>query len=251
MLKFRDPFGNNIILKKALIAIIGIITFKRLHRSNSLNIRGIENLQNLPGRNIIFVSNHQTYFIDVIAMLHVLCGLKFHQSGKGIPWYLLYPRHKTYFVSAEETMRSGIIPKILNYAGGISVKRTWREDGKDINRQVDMREFSTIGKALNYGWVITFPQGTTTPFAKGRRGTAFIIKKYRPVVIPVVISGFDIAFRKKGLGISKKGTSLEMHFKKPLPINDDQTADEILDLLMESIEQSEKFAVHNYSKQNL
>ena len=67
-----------------------------------------------------------------------------------------------------------------------------------------------IEKALNKSWVITFPQGTTKPFAPGRRGTAHIIKENRPVVVPVVINGFWRAFNKKGLQFKKKGSLLSV-----------------------------------------
>ena len=50
------------------------------------------------------------------------------------------------------------------------------QKGEDVNRQVKMSDVSKIGIALNDGWVITFPQGTTTPFKPIRRGTAHIIK---------------------------------------------------------------------------
>ena len=50
--------------------------------------------------------------------------------------------------------------------------------------------------ALEDGWVITFPQGTTTPFKPIRRGTAHIIKTYKPVVVPIVIDGFRRSFDK-------------------------------------------------------
>src|SRR5207302_4212265 len=63
-------------------------------------------------------------------------------------------------------------------------------------------------------WVITFPQGTTKPFAPGRRGTAYIIKHCKPIVIPVVIQGFWRAFNKKGLKFKKKGTLLSVTFKR-------------------------------------
>ena len=48
--------------------------------------------------------------------------------------------------------------------GSVSIERTWRESGKDVQRQVKMSDISNIGLALNDGWVITFPQGTTKPF---------------------------------------------------------------------------------------
>ena len=44
-----------------------------------------------------------------------------------------------------------------------------------------MSDISNINKALNDGWVITFPQGTTTPFKPIRKGTAHIIKHYNPL----------------------------------------------------------------------
>ena len=53
-------------------------------------------------------------------------------------------------------MKSGFLPKIMSYIGAVTIKRTWRESGEDISRQVDLRDITNIGKALNDGWVITF-----------------------------------------------------------------------------------------------
>ena len=73
-----------------------------------------------------------------------------------------------------------------------------------------MRDISNIGLALDDGWVITFPQGTTTAFKPVRKGTAHMILKNKPTVIPIVIDGFRRSFDKKGL-IFK--TKIEMrHF---------------------------------------
>jgi 1-acyl-sn-glycerol-3-phosphate acyltransferase len=94
---------------------------------------------------------------------------------------------------------------------------------------------------LQKNWVITFPQGTTKPFAPGRKGTALIIKHNKPVVVPVVISGFWRAFNKKGLKFKKKGTTLSVTFKEPLRIDYNATTDEILIQIMDAIEQSKKF----------
>jgi 1-acyl-sn-glycerol-3-phosphate acyltransferase len=94
---------------------------------------------------------------------------------------------------------------------------------------------------LSDSWVITFPQGTTKPFAPGRRGTAYIIKQNRPIVVPVVINGFWRAFNKKGLKLKKTGTILSVTFKKPLQIDYDADVDVILHQVMDSIEQSKKF----------
>ena len=97
-------------------------------------------------------------------------------------WYLWNPKLNIYFVAAKETMKAGFLPRILAYAGSISIERTWRERGVDINRQVKMSDISNIGIALDDGWVITFPQGTTTPFKPLRKGTAHIIKRYLSLI---------------------------------------------------------------------
>ncbi len=144
--------------------------------------------RNLPNNNVLFVSNHQTYFADVVAMFHVFnASLSGRVDSIKNVGYLWNPKLNIYFIAARETMRSGILPRVLAYAGSVSIDRTWREKGKEINRQVKMKDISNIGLALDDGWVITFPQGTTTPFKPLRKGTAHIIKQYKPVVVPLVI----------------------------------------------------------------
>jgi 1-acyl-sn-glycerol-3-phosphate acyltransferase len=238
----RDIFGHLVFVKKMLISLIGIITFSRYSWRNKTVIEGTEHLDDLPHNNVLFVSNHQTYFADVIAMLHVFCSHKWGFRNRiSNPVYLLSPRHNTYFVAAEETMKAGIIPKIFAYVGSISVKRTFREAGQDINRKVRIHDVSNIGKALEDGWVITFPQGTTKAFAPGRRGTTLVIKKYQPIVVPVVINGFRRAFDKKGLKLKKKGTTLSIRFKAPMQMDYNEEPDIMLQRIMQAIEQSEEF----------
>ncbi|MEN9976779.1 MAG: hypothetical protein RIR36_939, partial [Bacteroidota bacterium] len=94
---------------------------------------------------------------------------------------------------------------------------------------------------LNHSWVITFPQGTTKPFAPGRKGTAHIIKNNQPVVIPVVINGFWRAFDKKGLNFKKRGTVLSVRFKEPMVIDYTAPVEEILSQVMDAIEQSKEY----------
>jgi 1-acyl-sn-glycerol-3-phosphate acyltransferase len=143
-----------------------------------------------------------------------------------------------YYVAAKETMRSGLLPRILAYAGSISIERTWRESGQDINRQVKMSDITNIGVALDDGWVITFPQGTTKPFKPVRKGTAHIIKKYKPIVIPIVIDGFRRSFDKKGLMIKKRGILQSMIIKEPLQIDyKNDSVEAILEQIQYAIEQ--------------
>jgi 1-acyl-sn-glycerol-3-phosphate acyltransferase len=139
-------------------------------------------------------------------------------------------------------MSSGLLPKILAYVGSISIERTWRAEGKDVNRQVKMSDISNIGKALNDGWVITFPQGTTTPFKPIRKGTAFIIKHYRPIVVPIVIDGFRRSFDKKGLLIKKKNILQSMEIKPPLEFDyENDSIDTIVEKIEYAIEQHPSF----------
>ena len=149
------------------------------------------------------------------------------------------PKLNIYFVAAKETMKAGPLPRILAYAGSVSIERTWRDKGKDINRQVKMSDISNIGIALDDGWVITFPQGTTTPFKPIRKGTAHIIKEFKPVVIPIVIDGFRRSFDKKGIRIKKKGILQSMEIKEPLKI--DYQHDSI-----ESIVEKIEFAIEQH-----
>jgi 1-acyl-sn-glycerol-3-phosphate acyltransferase len=238
----RDPFGHQLFLKRILISLIGWLTWSRYARKNKISISGTEHLGKLPARNVLFVSNHQTYFADVIAMLHVFCAVKngYHNTIRK-PWYLFRPRINNYFVAAEETMKKGILPRIFAYVGSVSIQRTWRQGDTDINRKVRMEDLSNIGTALSDGWVINFPQGTTRVHAKGRRGVTVLVKKYNPVVVPVVIDGFRRAFDKKGLKLKKKGVTLSIRFKPPLDLHPDENGDVMLEKIMDAIEQSEKF----------
>lgn len=222
--------------------MVGIITYPGLAIINKLKIEGTEHLEKLPKSNVLFVSNHQTYFADVITFLHIFCAVKWRKKNRlGLPYYLLNPFVNLYYVAAEETMKGSFISRVFALAGALTVKRTWRADGKDVQRQIDTTDTQKIDEALEKSWVITFPQGTTKPFAPGRKGTAHIIKNNQPIVVPVVINGFWRAFNKKGLKFKKKGSLLSVKIKEPLIIDYTQPIEQILDEVMDAIEQSKKY----------
>ena len=230
------------IVRSFVYGIVGAITYPGLAIINKIKIEGTEHLKNLPKKNVLLVSNHQTYFADVIMFIHILCAVKWRKENKlGIPFYLLNPFTNLYFVAAEETMNGSLISRFFKLAGAVTVKRTWREGGKDVKRELDVSDTQKIDMALKKSWVITFPQGTTKPFAPGRKGTAYIIKNNQPIVVPVVINGFWRAFNKKGLSFKKKGTLLSIRFKEPLMLDYNLTVDEILEQVMHAIEQSKEF----------
>ena len=237
-----ERLKENKLLKGIIYAIVGIFSYPGINIINRLEIKGTENISKLPKQNVLFVSNHQTYFADVITFLHIFCAVSWRKKNKlGIPYYLLWPFTKVKYVAAEETMKSDWISKLFTLAGAVTVKRTWVSSSKETRKTLDPSDTRKIETALQNNWVITFPQGTTKPFAPGRKGTAFIIKQHKPIVIPVVINGFWRAFTKRGLKFKKKGVLLSVTFKEPLKINYDDTTEHILEQVMDSIEQSKKF----------
>ncbi len=241
----RNPFGHILFLKKWIIRIFAALTHRRYRGFNELQIDGSEIIRALPDTNVLFISNHQTYFADVVAMIHVFnASLKGREDTIKNIGYIWQPKLNVYYVAAKETMQSGILPRIMAYAGAITVERTWRAKGKDVTekREVNPNDTENINTALNDGWVITFPQGTTKSFKPVRKGTAHIIKNYRPIVIPIVIDGFRRSFDKKGLRIKKRGILQSMIIKEPLHIDyDNDTIDEIVEKVEYAIEQHTSF----------
>lgn len=235
----RNPFGHILFLKKWLIRIFGALTHQRYRGFNEMHIEGSEILNKLPDTNVLFISNHQTYFADVVAMFHVFnASLSGRVDTIKNVGYLWNPKLNIYYVAASETMKEGFLPRILAYAGAITVERTWRAKGKDIKREVNLNDTENIKIALNDGWVITFPQGTTRSFKPVRKGTAHIIKQHKPIVVPIVIDGFRRSFDRKGLRIKKKGILQSMVIKEPLEIDyEHETIEEIVEKIEYAIEQ--------------
>ncbi|WP_310992050.1 lysophospholipid acyltransferase family protein [Aequorivita marina] len=239
----KNPFGHILFLKRWLIRIAGLLTHRRFKGFNELQIHGSEIIKTLPDTNVLFVSNHQTYFADVAAMLHVFnASLHGREDSIKNVGYLWNPKLNIYYVAAKETMKASLLAKILAYTGSVSIERTWREKGKKVNKQVKMSDVSNITKAIEDGWVITFPQGTTKPWKPIRRGTAHIIKKNKPIVVPIVIDGFRRSFDKKGIRIKKRGILQTMEIKPPLEIDyENDSMEKIVEQLEYAIEQHPSF----------
>jgi 1-acyl-sn-glycerol-3-phosphate acyltransferase len=241
----RNPFGHILFIKKWLIRILGAMTHRRYRGFNDLQIEGSEIIKTLPDTNVLFISNHQTYFADVVAMFHVFnASLSGRQDTIKNIGYLWQPKMNIYYVAAKETMTAGLLPRILAYVGAITVERTWRAKGVDVTekRDVNPNDTENIRIALEDGWVITFPQGTTKSFKPVRKGTAHIIKQHKPIVIPIVIDGFRRSFDKKGLRMKKKGILQSFIIKEPLDIDyENDTIEEIVEKVEFAIEQHPSF----------
>lgn len=115
------------------------------------------------------------------------------------------------------------------------------EEDKAVRKGLNLSDSKKILTTLKNNWVITFPQGTTTPFAPGRKGTAFLVKHSKAIVIPIVIENFNKAFHKKSLKIMQKNTPLSVRIKPPLQINYEDSLDDILIQIMNAIEQNDEY----------
>ena len=239
----KDIFGRALFLKKRIIQLIGLLSYRRFNGINNLKISGSTQIKNLPEKNVLFISNHQTYFADATAIIHVLnASINGQDNSIKNILYLLKPKLNLYFIAAKETMSNGFLPRVLAYIGSIPIQRTWRESGKNLKREVKTNDINNINMALNDGWVITFPQGTTTPWRPVRKGTAHIIMKNKPIVIPIVIDGFRRSFDKQGLFIKKRGITQSMRIKPPLKINyEKDTIEVVVEKIELAIEQHHSF----------
>ena len=83
-----DRLKNIRIFRSIIYGLVGLFTYPGLALFNVIKIEGAENLTNLPKEKVLFVSNHQTYFGDVIAFVHIFCAFKWRKYNKlGIPYY--------------------------------------------------------------------------------------------------------------------------------------------------------------------
>ena len=227
----KNIFGQTIFLKRLIIGFVGLITH-RTFRSKRFEIKGSKNLANLPSTNVLFVSNHQTYFYDVIAMLHV-----FNSSVKGRidsvkkPKYLISPKTNLYYIASLETMKKSVITKLLTYAGAVLVQRSWRDSGESVSRDIRSEDPDKIKLALKDGWVITFPRGTTDNSKPIRKGTAHIIKNNDPLIVPINLIGFKDVFQRNGLKVINRKKFFSIEIMKPLQI--DMTKKSIEEITME------------------
>src|SRR3981081_4370224 len=124
MSSFLEKLKKIRIVRALVYAAVGVVSYPGLAIINRLKISGTEHLKNLPRKNVLFVSNHQTYVADVITFLHIFCAVKWGKVNRlGVPFYLLNPFTSVYYVAAEETMKGSLISRFFTLAGALTVKR--------------------------------------------------------------------------------------------------------------------------------
>jgi 1-acyl-sn-glycerol-3-phosphate acyltransferase len=217
-------------VKRFLFVALGAYDWLRFAAVNRLSVDGREHLAGLPSKGVLFVSNHLTYYMDVLAIHHGLT------ASRCMPWDGFRANLNVRFVAAVETLNDrGLIPRIFKYTGAVQIRRTWKEGGEHVRRAVDPADLQRIGSALRRGWLITFPQGTTTAGAPVRKGTAHIIREHLPIVVPVRLDGFDRAFSRKGFRRIASGVDLGVRFGEPLSFAADDTIEKIVDVLTSAV----------------
>jgi len=128
----------------------------------------------------VFLANHQTYFLEAIAFFD-----------------LVYVRHRLgledpllRFSAAEETMKRSPLTWLMRLAGGVTLRRSFREGGRDVKRPVDLEGVDRIQGAIRSGWLLHFPAGTTREGAPLRPGVAQLLHDTRATAVPVRVDGF-------------------------------------------------------------
>lgn len=147
---------------------------------NRVHVRGDALLGRLPRKNVVFLSNHQTYFMEAIAFFD-----------------LVYVKHAfpledplLRFSAATETMQKNLLTQLFTKAGGVTFRRSFREGGRDVKRSVDLEGVAKVEEAITSGWLLHFPAGTTQKGAPLRPGVAQLLHRTKAVAVPVHVEGF-------------------------------------------------------------
>ena len=176
---------------------------------NQVQAEGDELLDRLPRRNVVFLSNHQSYFMEAIAFF----DLVYVKHGFDLEDPFLR------FSAAEETMKKNLMTALFSRAGGVTFRRSFREAGVEVQRPVDLEGVARVVEAIETGWLLHFPAGTTQPGAPLRKGVAQILHRTRAIAVPVRVDGFrDLLLHKQIPGKLFRKCSLRIH--PPLDLDD-------------------------------
>jgi 1-acyl-sn-glycerol-3-phosphate acyltransferase len=197
-------------LRRGVIAGFGLgFTVPYLRLLNAVRATGDELLPKLPRRNVMFLSNHQTYFLEAIAFF----DLVYVRNNMPLESPMLR------FSAAEETMKKNLLTAFMKMAGGVTLKRSFREGGVDVERGVDLRAVKRIEAAIRSGWLLHFPAGTTRRGAPLRSGVAHILHDTKAIAVPVRVDGFrELLLHKQVPGKLFKAASIRIH--PPLDLTD-------------------------------
>jgi 1-acyl-sn-glycerol-3-phosphate acyltransferase len=198
------------LVRRGMILTIGNLATPVYFRwLNSVKAEGDELLKTLPRRNVVFLSNHQTYFTEAIAFFDLLYIVH------GLPYEDPHLR----FSAATETMKKNLVTQVLTYAGGVTFRRSFREAGKEVKRPVDFEGVGKIEEAIATGWLLHFPTGTTQHHAPIRPGVAQLLHRTKPVAVPMRVDGFrELLLHKQFPG--RTGKQATIRFFPPMDLDE-------------------------------
>jgi 1-acyl-sn-glycerol-3-phosphate acyltransferase len=197
------------LVRRGMILTIGNLATPVYFRwLNSVKAEGDEVLKTLPRKNVVFLSNHQTYFTEAIAFFDLFYIVH------GLPYEDPHLR----FSAATETMKKNLVTQVLTYAGGVTFRRSFREAGKEVKRPVDFEGVGKIEEAIATGWLLHFPTGTTQAHAPIRPGVAQLLHRTKPIAVPVRVDGFrDLLLHKQFPG--RTGKQATIRFFPPMDLD--------------------------------
>jgi 1-acyl-sn-glycerol-3-phosphate acyltransferase len=147
---------------------------------NRVRVTGSAIIDTLPRKNVVFLSNHQTYFMEAMAFFD-LVYVRHH-----LPLENPFMR----FSAATETMRHNPLTQLFTRAGGVTFRRSFREGGQEVKRSVDFAGVAMVEEAIADGWLLHFPTGTTRKGAPLRPGVAQLLHRTKAVAVPLRVDGF-------------------------------------------------------------
>jgi 1-acyl-sn-glycerol-3-phosphate acyltransferase len=168
-------------LRRGIITSLGLgFTIPYFRLLNRVRVTGDAIIDKLPRKNVVFLSNHQTYFMEAMAIFDVV-----------------YVRHRLplenpfmRFSAATETMKQNPLTQLFTKAGGVTFRRSFRDGGKEVKRAVDFEGVAKVEEAIANGWLLHFPAGTTQKGAPLRPGVAQLLHRTKAVAVPVRVDGF-------------------------------------------------------------
>ena len=190
-------------VRRGILAGFGVgFTVPYLSILNDVHVEGDELLKDLPRRNVVFLANHQTYFLEAITFFDIV-----------------YVRHQfpledpvLRFSAAEETMKKNLLTKLMTLVGGVTFKRSFRDGGEDVRRPVDLGGVERVEEAIREGWLLHFPAGTTKKGAPLRAGVSRLLHNTKAVALPVRVDGFrELLLHKQVPGRLFRRCSVKIH----------------------------------------
>ena len=196
-------------IRRAIIAGFGLgFSLPYFHLLNRIRVMGDEILETLPKKRVVFLSNHQTYFMEAIAFFDVI------YVRHMFPWEGPIIR----FSAAEETMKKNLLTSLMTKVGGVTIRRSFRDGGQEVKRPVDFEGAARIEQAIAAGWLLHFPAGTTREGAPFRPGVPLILHRTKAIVVPVRVDGFrNLLMHKQFPGKMFKTCSITLH--RPLDLD--------------------------------